>query len=260
MNPIVVFDFDGVICDSTEECLLTSWNAWERRHGRSGYRTSLEEFSKKERDTFRPLRPYVRGAGEYYVLRRCLEENLPISGQSDFENYCRNWKQHLPSFKQIFYEERERMRTENPQDWLDLHPVWPEAIEILARLNKEGRVYVATLKDGESVRLILEAHHISLPVKCLLDQSQITGKLEALDTIRNIEGCSKGDILFLDDNAAHLVEPFRAGYRCYLTTWGYTPADHRKIAETHGIPLLSLTELFEIVGENTCCISPNIKN
>jgi len=26
----VVFDFDGVVCDSTNECLVTAWNAWER--------------------------------------------------------------------------------------------------------------------------------------------------------------------------------------------------------------------------------------
>ena len=88
IRPVIVFDFDGVVCDSTDECLVTSWNAWERWNGRSGYRARLEEFTRAERDAFRPLRPYVAGAGAYYVLRRCLEENLPIHAQADFDRYC----------------------------------------------------------------------------------------------------------------------------------------------------------------------------
>jgi phosphoglycolate phosphatase-like HAD superfamily hydrolase len=247
MKPIVVFDFDGVVCDSTDECLVTSWNAWERWHGRSGYRPSLDDFSKSERDAFRPLRPYVRGAGEYYVLRRCLEENLPMSGQSDFENYCRKWMHHLSSFKKGFYEERERMRAENLQGWLDLHPVWPEVVNLLKKIYREGRAYVATLKDGESVRLILEAHNLSLPPERLFDQSQIASKLEALDTIRNIEGCSAQDIVFLDDNVMHLIGPLQAGYPCYLTTWGNASAEYREIAEAYSIPLAKLQGLDSIL-------------
>src|SRR5207244_8437208 len=26
--PVIALDFDGVICDSTNECILSSWNAW----------------------------------------------------------------------------------------------------------------------------------------------------------------------------------------------------------------------------------------
>ena len=66
----VVFDFDGVVCDSTNECMVTAWNTWERWNKRDGFRRSLDEFTQSEIETFRPLRPYVRGAGEYYILMR----------------------------------------------------------------------------------------------------------------------------------------------------------------------------------------------
>ena len=46
---IVVFDFDGVVCDSTDECMVTSWNAWEKWNERDAFRTNLREFNEKDR-------------------------------------------------------------------------------------------------------------------------------------------------------------------------------------------------------------------
>ena len=42
---LMVFDFDGVVCDSTNECLVTSWNAWEKWESRSTFRENLDDFS-----------------------------------------------------------------------------------------------------------------------------------------------------------------------------------------------------------------------
>ena len=89
---LFVFDFDGVVCDSTDECMVTSWNAWQRWNGKNHFRTTLEEFTDREIDEFRPLRYYVRGAGEYYILRRLLSEtNIKlIKRYEDFEIYQKN--------------------------------------------------------------------------------------------------------------------------------------------------------------------------
>jgi hypothetical protein len=86
-----------------------------------------------------------------------------------------------------------------------------------------------------------------LSARHLLDQSKIANKLAALEMIRNVKGCSVQDIVFLDDNALHLLEPLQAGYPCYLTTWGNTLPEYRKIAETNGIPLADLQGLDSIV-------------
>ena len=51
----IVFDFDGVVCDSTNECMVTSWNAWERWNNLQGFRRKLDEFSQVRIDAFRSL-------------------------------------------------------------------------------------------------------------------------------------------------------------------------------------------------------------
>ena len=48
-----VFDFDGVICDSTNECMVTAWNAWNRWNGGNNYRNKLSSFSKDEISSFK---------------------------------------------------------------------------------------------------------------------------------------------------------------------------------------------------------------
>ena len=84
-NQIIVFDFDGVVCDSTDECMVSSWNAWEKWQSRKGFRRTLAEFSVDELQAFRKVRPRVRGAGEYYILRRAFDENNLIDTSNILE-------------------------------------------------------------------------------------------------------------------------------------------------------------------------------
>ena len=178
----VVFDFDGVVCDSTNECMVTAWNAWERWNKRDGFRRSLDEFTQSEIETFRPLRPYVRGAGEYYILMRAINSsNLSISSQNDFDNFHRKWEDQLSPFKTIFFQERKRLRNEDLNSWVDLHKVYGDVIRVMKELHNQNRLLIATLKDAESVRLILNKNDINISSDDILDQSQISSKLEALD-------------------------------------------------------------------------------
>ena len=50
---ILVLDFDGVVCDSTDECMVSSWNAWEKWNSGAQFRTSLSEFTEEEKRVFR---------------------------------------------------------------------------------------------------------------------------------------------------------------------------------------------------------------
>ena len=100
---IVVFDFDGVVCDSTDECMLTSWNAWERWETRSSFRDDLSQFTKEDKLNFRRLRPRVKGAGEYYILRRALSEGISIEGQEFYNKLEQNWHEYFDVFKRFFF-------------------------------------------------------------------------------------------------------------------------------------------------------------
>jgi len=93
------------------------------------------------------------------------------------------------------------------------------------------------------VKLILDYHGINIQTEKLLDQSQIKSKKNALDIIKERESCSLSELIFLDDNLTHLLEPFKAGYQVYLTSWGNVLEEFLVSASEIGLPKISINEL-----------------
>ena len=243
---IIVFDFDGVVCDSTDECMVTSWNAWEEWEARDNFRDDLSEFTEDDKLNFRKVRPRVRGAGEYYILRRAFSEGISIDNQEVYDELEEQWQENIEPFKSIFFKAREKLRRDDINAWIDLHPVFNGVVEVMKTLNDQNRLYIATLKDAKSVRLILENKGLDIKKDRLLDQAQITSKLQALDRYRKQIGCDKKDMIFIDDNVTHLLKPKNAGYDVFLTVWGETIDEYLHIAKIQNIQLLdNCTKLID---------------
>jgi phosphoglycolate phosphatase-like HAD superfamily hydrolase len=247
VRPPVVFDFDGVVCDSTEECLVTSWNAWTAWSGGRRFVDSPRAVPKGPAGHFRRLRLYVRGAGEYLAVYRCLEEGRRVRRQADFEAAVRRCRRDLKPFARVFFAMRRRLRRRDLPRWTALHPVHGRVLSVLRRLARERRLYIVTLKDRRSVELILASHGLSLPPSRILDQSVIASKWDGLRRVLAATGAAARDVLFVDDNVTHLAEPRRRGIACRLAVWGYTTPEHRRAARRMGIPLLRLDKLSKSV-------------
>ena len=241
---IIVFDFDGVVCDSSDECMVSSWNAWEEWEGRDNFRNDLSEFTENNKLNFRKVRPRVRGAGEYYILRRAFSEGISIDNQEVFDNLEEQWQENIEPFKALFFQVREKLRRDDINAWIDLHPIFNGVVEVMKILNDQNRLFIATLKDAKSVRLILENKGIKVKENRMLDQSQIKSKLQALDIFRKQLGCNKKDMVFIDDNVTHLLEPKNEKYTVFLATWGTVLEDYLSIAKINKIPLLNSSAML----------------
>ena len=235
---IIVFDFDGVVCDSSDECMVTSWNAWEKWNFRDNFRNNLSKFTKNYQLNFRKVRPRVRGAGEYYILCRSFSEGIDIDDQETYDRLENEWYKDISLFKSFFFKARERLRQIDVNSWINLHPVFDDVIEVMKYLSDQNRLYIATLKDAQSVNLILSDKGLIMNEDRLLDQSQITSKLQALDKFRKQIGCRKEDMIFIDDNVTHLLDPKEAKYNVFLTTWGMCLDEYLNIAKINNIQLL----------------------
>lgn len=245
---ILVLDFDGVVCDSTDECLVTSWNAWEAFHNKKNFRTKIQEFSSIEISQFRPLRYYVRGAGEYYILRRAIAEKKvnAINNFEDFNCLGKNWKEEIKEFKGFMFASREKLRKISLEDWVNLHFTYKDVLKIIKSSIEKGNIYIATLKDIESVKHILEKENIFFPEEKIFHQGIINNKLDALRRIQHLEKVEKSEILFFDDVANHLLGPFKSGFQSFQTTWGNVPKDYIMLSKDAGIPLAKLEDLMSL--------------
>ena len=236
----VVFDFDGVVCDSTKECMVTAWNAWERWNKRSGFRSRIEDFSKTEIESFIPLRPYVRGAEEYFILMHVINSSdLNIGNQQEYDDLRLVLHDKLDTFKEVFFSERDRLRRKDMDSWIKLHHVYNDVILVMRDLHKQGRLIMATFKDYKSVRMILKKNGVDISPKDIMDESQISSKLDALNYVVSKKKIKKEDLCFIDDNVTHLIEPNNNNYKVFLSGWGNTMTEHKKIANDNNISILN---------------------
>ena len=236
-----VFDFDGVICDSTYECLINSFNSYNfYSSNKKNLIQSIKDIDGKLVKDFKLVRPYIKGAKEYLKFYDYYEneKNINIKNFIEYENQ----KLDFDKFSKIFYSMREDLKKKNLDKWISLNLVFSDVKNFLNSLDS---YFIATLKDKKSVIEIMKFHRIKIHESKILDFSIINSKIEALDKIINDYSIKKSDLIFVDDNAFHLIEPNYFGFKVFLSNWADLNNDkHIEIANENKIDIIDNIGIF----------------
>ena len=158
MHEVVVLDFDGVLCDQLDECLLVSWLAFADQ-GKSGDGIGLlNGIPSSFKDHFARCRNFVRHSG-HFIIPFLFQATFET--QADFDAaYQSVDTKRLETFLQRFEACRERLRQEHPEQWLSLHSLYPGVGAALktARLP----LFIVTAKDRTSVPAILDGAGVNI--------------------------------------------------------------------------------------------------
>ncbi|MBN2289427.1 MAG: HAD family hydrolase [Candidatus Glassbacteria bacterium] len=256
MAYVLALDFDGVISDSLLESYLITW----RIAGRfdpllapdDGFLPTLENIHRfRERhlmhwNSFRALVPFCNRGEDYLLAHRAVREKRHITTQEEFSSFARSQpRDQLDRFHQEFYVERYRLADENRQAWLALNAAYPGVADALEALAGRFTLAVATSKDRESVRLLLQDYGMEglFEPRAVLDKSAGASKRAHLDALHEIYRCPFDRMTFIDDKVAHLLNCAPLGIRPCLAGWGYNgPAEH-ELARSHDIPVLKIADL-----------------
>ncbi|MAO98989.1 MAG: hypothetical protein CMQ60_04120 [Gammaproteobacteria bacterium] len=246
MNNYYVFDFDGVVCDSTNECLVCSSNAMQKLEGNSNFKYYLSDFSEELIHSFSALRPFVKGGSQYYTLYQILRSkmNLETITQNVFDEVHKTFLVESETYKPHFYKARNELQEFNFSNWLDLHTVYEWVIDFLRENLDRERLMIATLKDKDSVMKILKHYDLEIDPDLVVDQFEIKTKLEALNRIIESKKILKEEIVFIDDNIAHLLGPKNAGFNCFLAAWSNVSESSIKLANEQNIDILEDLKKF----------------
>lgn len=238
-----VFDFDGVICDSTPECYVTSNNAWNTMH-KIKKTTSFKNLNDNLiYNKFLKFRPYVKGGGEYYIFYY-MEKNKIKKTYDNYKRYKNKFSNEINNYSKFFYKERAKLKKNNLNTWLKLNYVFPDVLKILKYLHSNNQLLISTMKDKQSIIQILKNKKIKMSKKLILDQFDVKNKLESLKLFMNRFNIEKKDIYFFDDNVNHILQPKRQGFSVYLTTWGYSTKEFMQIAKKNKISVLNNIKKF----------------
>lgn len=207
-------DFDGVLCDSLEECFRSSWLAG------SGIPVGTvpppePPFDAAYRTRFDAARPFVRSGEDYLVVHEwAAQGKVPVT-QADFDaSLSSHGPEAMAEKKKRLYETRDRLLEFHRARWLSWNPLYGGIAEALQSQADNPGVWILSTKKAEFIAEILAYHGVSWP----LERTVYTGPLKKLDLISDlVPGRSS---ILIDDQIDHLDFGHRS-CRCFLALWGY---------------------------------------
>ena len=228
-----MLDFDGVICNSIDECLLTSYNAY---HDTSI--TGVTEIPQTFRNYFRKYRHMVRPAGEYYLLYVAFNVQTEPFNHEVFLELRDHNQQALDDFSKQFFAER-TVQKDNITNWLSLHNIYPHVSDFLKKHDR--KIFIVTTKDGDSVSSLMEYFGFAKMVQEIYSR-EISEKKDQLFTrllSEYADTIQPGEINFVDDSEWHLADLQHMGINLFFAEWGYA-----KVQEYHNFK--SIRDLGEL--------------
>ena len=245
---VFVFDVDGVIVDSTEECLVTAWNAYQNYKGLNNYIYSTAEADDEYCSHFRSIRNYVRTMDEYLVVFRSFPGE--IDSQKQFEAKVSQLDEIAKKrYADQFLSARNKLKKKDMSNWIKLHCFYPKIKTILERAVSRHPFYIVTGKDRESVSCFFKVLNIKISDSQIFDRDIARSKLSALQHIAQLERVKNEHIYFIDDNVTHLIDPLREGFSVFLVSWGYGMLEHFELARRYKIPVVSQDDILKLYEE-----------
>jgi phosphoglycolate phosphatase-like HAD superfamily hydrolase len=255
---ILVFDFDGVICNSIHDSFATALNTYiNLKHDHNlPLKMSLasDEAIRFEKDfpgtfnSFSDLMPLANCAEDYLVLLSLIDQNRAdqIHDQEDFDRLKKNFSSaRLNEYHKAFYQIRSRMREENLGKWLNLLPPFPGMPDTIRELSNGFTLAISTSKDRPSVVLLLDRYGLSdcFKPENIFDKDLARNKRYHLIRLQKKHRLPFSRIHFIDDKVSHLLSVKDLGVHNYLACWGFNSEREVQIALKEGYTPIQLEDL-----------------
>ena len=237
MENYFFLDFDGVVCDSVQECFAASYMAYHELH----LKKKAEAVSLKDKELFCACRPFIRSGEDYLLIHDLIRGGHVIDSQETFDAHIKKAGVHtMKTYGKLFYQAREAFLAAEPELWLDLNPLFPGLAGILRRAAENKNFYILSTKKPPFIARILSHHGVQWDISRVL-YPEDEPKRRVIEFVMG-----KGHAVFVDDQLEHLLDAAQnKNIDCRLADWGYVkkPRFPRK-----KIPILKLEDLPLLVN------------
>jgi phosphoglycolate phosphatase-like HAD superfamily hydrolase len=230
-QPLLVLDFDGVICDSRDECCLSSWIAYHelyRKNPAASVPLSLGA-------GFARLRPFIRTGGDFLVIQEALEEGRDIRDQKEFDALAdKAGPQKMKLYKELFYQARSALLSEDRPFWLSLNRIYSHVFDALRSLPPEAPVRILSTKRPQFIVEIVDHAGLDVP-RDHIHESGAEGKLPRVESLREESGCEKA--VFIEDQIDNIRGNANPKVKVFLASWGYVKQEW--LSGRDGVPVMT---------------------
>jgi len=235
-QPLLVFDFDGVLVDGMPEY----W--WSSRRSALALRPGCP-LPEQAPPGFSQLRPLIHKGWEMVLVALELSRpDLDLTAYlADYPGHTRSalerWQLEPAQLQTALEQLRHEALREDAAAWLALHRPYPGVAERLRQLEREGSPWlVLTTKGGAFARELLQAYGLAPLAVYGHEQGS---KPEVL---LQLAAKQPQPLWFVEDRRPTLERvrqtPGLEAVRCFLVSWGYLgPNDTQRLPE--GISLLN---------------------
>ena len=217
MEGLVFLDFDGVICDSLLETLVSSW--WGYHLLRGEQQPAAVPANLLQR--FRRLRPFVRAGEDFILIHELIAREIPVESQQDFDSQlAERGEEEVNRYRKSFYAARTHILADDREYWIGLNRLYPHVVPCLKAWGCSPSLYILSTKRAEFIVEIMTAKGIRFDPKRVLSCEA----REKKDTIlRTLAALGREKALFVDDQIDHLASGSSGDPRITgcLAAWGY---------------------------------------
>jgi phosphoglycolate phosphatase-like HAD superfamily hydrolase len=217
---LVFLDFDGVICDSLPETLVSSWRAYyllrKETEPSSVPVTLLRDFKR--------FRPYVRAGEDFILIHELIQTGASIRSQEAFDaELARAGERQIEHYKEAFYSARRDFLVNHRDYWISLNRIYAHSYDCLRKWSSSPSLYILSTKRASYIVEILTAKGIDMEPAHVLSCEAKEKKTTILHTL---EARGADQALFIDDQIDHLASDWTRCARhpqilgC-LAAWGY---------------------------------------
>ncbi len=216
---LLVLDFDGVICDSIEECFASSWTAYHDLF----LQGAAPAASSEAHAAFARLRPFVRSGEDFVLIQKLVDDGVSIGSQAQFDEEARRaGSGRMERFMHLFYEARASLLKADRDGWLRMNRIYPHVAAGIAGLPAGAVLCVLSTKRPPFIAEILGAQGIALPQERII-HSEGEPKLAAVERLRMQGGFERA--IFVEDQIDAISDNTNPRIMPYLATWGYVQAE-----------------------------------
>jgi len=247
---MLIFDFDGVLINSLDEVVLTSYNAATDR-----LFTSMTEVPADLVQVFKNNRFHVQPIGDAVALMDWCIENQQrnphkILSPEEYRTIAGGAETGLGDRTNLIYDTRKRFIEKDLGRWLALHqtyqPLWDELIR-----HKKLSFAILTNKNHDATLRL--CRHFGLNIDAMDIYSGDNGVTKIENMLRIQERFGQKQFFFIDDSVKNLQEldhHFNRGKKLLspaLAAWGYIGAEDARMALESGYPAFQQTDVVQLL-------------
>ncbi len=238
---ILALDFDGVIGNSVNECLIVAYNAYYGLEGDDRI-SSPEALDDSLVDTFKRIRNYIRAGADFLFILLAIEKGVEINNQQDFDRFANEHKERWQGFFDSFYRVREDISSNHLDLWLELNPMYEGMADYMLNFPVKENLYIITTKKIDFVIKLLANRNITLVQENLFTADKQRSKRSILLDIQQKHQLPADQIWYVDDQVDTLLKIKDTNIRCVMAEWGYNDQEQQNKGINAGLKLMGLHE------------------